>query len=113
MIARMLIGMLFLVGLWGLVAKRHLIKKIFSLSILNASVVILFVVEGADAGDSAPIMGSGVVNIVDPIPQALMLTAIVIGVCVTALALAMAYRLYKATGSFDIDEIRRSIANVQ
>lgn len=112
MYARILIGLLFLVGLWGLVAKRHLIKKIFGLSILNAAVVILFVVEGASIGNSAPIMESGVSNIVDPIPQALMLTAIVIGVCVTALALAMAYRLYKATGSFDIDEIRRRIADV-
>lgn len=110
--ARILIGLLFLVGLWGLVSKRHLIKKIFGLSILNAAVVILFVVEGATVGVSAPIMESGVSNIVDPIPQALMLTAIVIGVCVTGLALAMAYRLYKATGSFDIDEIRRRIADV-
>lgn len=113
MITRILIGLLFLVGLWGLVAKRHLIKKVFGLSILNASVVILFVVEGAGVGNNAPIMGRDVVNIVDPIPQALMLTAIVIGVCVTALALAMAYRLYKATGSFDIEEIRRRIAHDQ
>ncbi len=42
---------------------------------------------------------------VDPVPQALMLTAIVIGVCVTALALALAVRLYKATGSLEIDTI--------
>jgi multicomponent Na+:H+ antiporter subunit C len=112
MSSRILLGIMFLVGLWGLVAKRHLIKKIFGLSILNAAVVILFVLEGTGPGDSAPIMESGVSNIVDPIPQALMLTAIVIGVCVTALALAMAYRLHKATGSYDIDEIRRRIADV-
>ena len=99
MSARILVGLLFLVGLWGLVSKRHLIKKIFGLSILNAAVVILFVVEGAGAGDNAPIMESGVVNIVDPIPP--------------ALALAMAFSLYKATGSFDIDEIRRRIADAQ
>jgi multicomponent Na+:H+ antiporter subunit C len=56
-------------------------------------------------------MGKGVKNIVDPVPQALMLTAIVIGVCLTALALAIAFRLYRSTGSFDIDKIREKVEN--
>ncbi|TFG79400.1 MAG: Na+/H+ antiporter subunit C [Spirochaetales bacterium] len=109
MIDRILVCSLFLVGLWGIVAKKNLIKKIFGLSILNSAVVLFFVLEGARVGSSAPIMQDGITAIVDPIPQALMLTAIVVGVCVTALALAMAYRLYKATGSYDIDVIRERI----
>mgnify|MGYP000875708241 CR=1 FL=1 len=109
MINRAVVGLLFLVGLWALVGKRNLVKKVFGLSILNAAVVLLFILEGGSSGDSAPILGQGVSGIVDPVPQALMLTAIVIGVCVTALALAMAYRLFKATGSMDIDEIKERL----
>jgi multicomponent Na+:H+ antiporter subunit C len=109
MIDRILVGLIFLVGLWGLIGKKNLVKKVFGLSIINAAVVILFIMEGGKAGSSAPILEPGVRDIVDPVPQALMLTAIVIGVCVTALALAMAYRLYKATGSFDIDEVRERL----
>jgi multicomponent Na+:H+ antiporter subunit C len=48
---------------------------------------------------------------VDPVPQALMLTAIVIGVCINALALALAYRLHTATGSFNIETIYQRLNN--
>ena len=111
MIERILILILGLTGLWGLVYKKNIIKKIYALSILNSSVVILFILEGSRIGTNAPIMGKGVKNIVDPVPQALMLTAIVIGVCLTALALAIAFRLYRSTGSFDIDKIREKVEN--
>ncbi len=105
MVERLLLLFLFLIGFWGVVAKRNIIKKIFALNILNASAVILFILEGNRIGTEAPIMGEGISQIVDPIPQALMLTAIVIGVCVTALALALAVHLYQITGSFDINTI--------
>lgn len=109
MIERILLIILFLIGFWGIIAKKHIIKKIFALTILNSSVVILFILEGSRIGADAPIIGGGSQNIVDPVPQALMLTAIVIGVCITALALAMSYRLYKFTNSFDIDVIRKKV----
>ncbi len=109
MLDRILLLVLFLTGFYGVVGKKNIIKKIFGLCILNSTIVILFVKEGAIIGDNAPILTDGVKSIVDPVPQALMLTAIVIGVCVTALALSIAYRLYNSTGTFDIDEIRRKI----
>lgn len=109
MIERILILLLFLVGFTGILAQKNIIKKIFGLTIINSASVLLFVVEGARIGSQAPIMEKGISDVVDPIPQALMLTAIVIGVCVTALSLALAFRLYKAAGSFDIDEIRRRV----
>lgn len=109
MIERILLVILFLIGFWGLIAKKHLIKKIFSLTILNSSVVILFILEGSRIGINAPILKDGLQNIVDPVPQALMLTAIVIGVCITALALALSFRLYRHTNSFDIDVIRKKV----
>lgn len=109
MIDRLLLAVLFLVGLYGIVGRKNIIKKIFGLAILNSTIVILFVLEGARTGNAAPIISKGVSNIVDPMPQALMLTAIVIGVCITALALSVAYRLYDSTKSFNIDEIRKKI----
>ncbi len=109
MIERVLIALLFLIGFWGIVGIRNVIRKIFGLTIVSNAAVILFIVEGSRIGDRAPILEEGVRNIVDPVPQALMLTAIVIGVCVNALALALAFRLYRASGTFDIDEIYRRL----
>jgi len=106
---RVLLILLCLIGFWGIIAKKNIIKKIFGLYILNSAVVILFVVEGARIGENAPIMAEGVSHVADPLPQALMLTAIVIGVCITSLALAIAFRLYRFANTFDIDEIRRKI----
>jgi len=105
MTERVLLLLLFLVGFWGILGKKNIIKKIFGLNLINSAVVILFVLEGNRAGVHVPIMDLGIRDIVDPVPQALTLTAIVIGVCMTAFALALAFRLFKATGTFDIDEI--------
>ncbi|MDA3957078.1 sodium:proton antiporter [Oceanispirochaeta sp.] len=109
MIERVLLLILFLIGFGGIVSKRNIIKKIFALTIMNSSVVILFIVEGSRIGDNAPILKEGLKNMVDPVPQALMLTAIVIGVCISALALALAFRLYRYAHSFDMDLIRKKV----
>ncbi|MCF7954065.1 MAG: cation:proton antiporter subunit C [Spirochaetales bacterium] len=109
MIERLLLLLLFLTGFWGILEKKNIIKKIFGLTLINSAAVLLFVIGGSETGKHTPIMEKGIVEIVDPVPQALMLTAIVIGVCVTALALALAYRLYKASGSFNIDTIRKAV----
>ncbi len=112
MIERMLLALLFLIGFWGIVGIRNIIKKIFGLTIINNAVVILFILEGSRIGNQVPILEEGIENIVDPVPQALMLTAIVIGVCITALALALAFRLYRHSGTFDIDQIHRQVHDV-
>lgn len=106
---RLLLLLLFLLGFWGILAKKNIIKKIFSLNLITSAVVILFILEGSRVGEHAPILNDGVERVVDPVPQALMLTAIVIGVCITAFALALAFHLYKTTGSFDIDDIRKQV----
>ena len=99
---------IFLVGAWGLVVKRHLIKKVIALNIISSAIVILFIYLGSLQGASAPILVDSVSNIVDPIPQALMLTAIVVGVCTTALALVLAYKIYRAYQTLDLTEIERA-----
>ena len=113
MTARALILGMFLIGLAGLVSKRNLVKKAYALAIINSAVVLLFIIEGSSIGSEAPLLGEGGTGLgnafVDPVPQALMLTAIVVGVCVSALALALAYRLYKAYGTLDIDALRKKV----
>lgn len=109
MIERILLAIMFLIGFYGIVFRKNIIKKIFGLTILGSSVIILFILEGSRIGINVPIMEDGISNVVDPIPQALMLTAIVIGVCITALALAIAFRLYKFCSSLNIDTIKKRI----
>lgn len=115
MIPRVLTLVLFCVGLFGLSTCKNMIKKVFSLSIMNTAVIALFVLEGSTIGLDAPLWGSlgrgpsG--EFVDPVPQALMLTAIVVGVCVTALALAIVYRLYRVYGTLDIEKIREALGH--
>ena len=103
-----LITVLFLLGLWAVLTKRNLAKKIIGLSLSNTAVVILFVFSGATDADTAPILIGSPGSIADPLPQALMLTAIVIGVSVTALALGLAYRLHLRYGTLDIRRIEEA-----
>jgi multicomponent Na+:H+ antiporter subunit C len=109
MVDRLLLLILFLIGFLTIVAKRNMIKKIFGLNIINAAVVILFVLEGSRIGMDAPISNGEPQQFVDPLPQALMLTAIVIGVCITALSLALAVHLYRIGGTFDIDKVKERL----
>jgi len=91
-----------LIGLYGLIAKKNLIRKVMGLNILTSGVVLFFISMGYKKGLTAPIMEEGITEVVDPLPQALMLTTIVIGVCITALALSLIIRIYKRYGSLDM-----------
>lgn len=109
MIALLLITLLFLVSLGGMIFSRNLIRKVMALNMLNSAVIILFIFFGSLKGTHAPILVSNETDVVDPIPQALMLTAIVVGICVTALALAFIYRLYNRYGTTELPEIERQV----
>ena len=103
-----LIAALFLVGFWGVVAEPNLVRKVIALSIANSAVPLLFVSLAAQHGSDPPILTAGGTP-VDPIPHALMLTAIVVGVCVVALALVLVERLYRRYGTLDLPEIERRV----
>lgn len=100
---------LFLIGLYAVVTKRNLIKIAIGFSIMEYAVNLLFALIGFKKGGLAPIITSlsAPKNFVDPLPQALVLTAIVIGLCTTALLLALALRLYQRYKTFDITEIKK------
>ncbi|HSV93511.1 MAG TPA: cation:proton antiporter subunit C [Desulfobacterales bacterium] len=107
MIDSALVLVLLLVGAWGVATRRNLVKKVMALGILTTAIVALFVTLGSTIGITAPIILEGTAETVDPLPQALMLTAIVVGVCVTALALVLVERLHRRTGSTSIAAIER------
>lgn len=99
---------LFLVGLYGAVTMRNLIKIAISLSVMEFSTFLFFALIGYIEGGVAPIVNpSEPARIyVDPLPQALVLTAIVIGFATTALLMAIIIRLYRKYKTFDIREIK-------
>lgn len=100
---------LFSIGLYCILRKRNLIKIIIGLGIVEYSVNLFFVLLGYRLKGRAPIFSSDqtITNIVDPLPQALVLTAIVIGLATTALLVAIAMRIYEKYHTFDITKIRR------
>lgn len=99
---------LFCLGIYCIVRKRNIIKIIVGIIILEYSVNLFFILAGYRMHGRAPIFSEGqdVLNMVDPLPQALVLTSIVIGLATTALLVGIAMRIYEKYGTFDITKIR-------
>ena len=103
---------LILIGLYGILSKRNIIKIIVGFSLFDTGLHVLIVTVGYIKGGTAPILDDVVgttdvaSKIVDPVPQALVLTAIVIGLGVTALMLAYALKMYQAKKSLDISDFK-------
>ncbi len=100
---------LFSIGLYCTLRKRNIIKIVIGLGIIEYAVNLFFVLVGYKMAGRSPILSpnQAIENMVDPIPQALVLTAIVIGLAVTALIVAIALRIYEKYGTFDITKIKR------
>ena len=99
---------LFLLGIYCIVIKKNLIKIIIGLVIIEYAINLLSVSIGYKSGGHAPIIEEGAKwTYVDPLPQALVLTAIVIGLATTILIVAIAMRLYQRYETLDIREIRK------
>ena len=98
-------------GLTTIVTKHNLVKTVIGMSIMDYGVNILLISVGYVPGGTAPIFTQGEINaasyFVDPIPQALTLTSIVIGACVTAMSLSLVMKLHESYGTLDTREIRR------
>jgi multicomponent Na+:H+ antiporter subunit C len=97
---------LMMAGLYAVIAKGNLIKKIIGLNIFQVSVIMFYVSMGKVRGGTAPIYAEGFEVYSNPLPHVLMLTAIVVGVATTALGLALVVRIHEAYGTIEEDEIR-------
>jgi multicomponent Na+:H+ antiporter subunit C len=99
---------LFCIGLYGALRKRNVIKIIIGIILCEYSANLFFIMMGYRMNGRAPILAEGltVENMVDPLPQSVVLTTIVIGLATTILLVALAVRLYEKYGTFDITKIR-------
>jgi len=109
MIIYMLCLALFCIGVYCVMVKRNLIKIIIGVVIVEYAVNLFLILVAYRTNGRVPILSprQDITNMVDPLPQALVLTSIVVGLAVTALLVAIAIRVYEKYGTFDITQIRR------
>ncbi|MTI95600.1 MAG: cation:proton antiporter [Firmicutes bacterium] len=99
--------LLFLIGFHTMLTHSNLIKKIIGMNIMETSVFLLFISVGYVRGGNAPIIDDQISAYINPLPSALILTGIVVGVSLTAFALAMVIKIYEYYGTVNTDEIMR------
>lgn len=97
---------LMMAGLYVVVSRGNLVKKIVGLNIFQVSVFLLYISMGKVAGGTAPILTGEPEIFSNPLPHVLILTAIVVGVATTALGLALVVRIREAYGTIEEDEIQ-------
>ena len=97
--------LLMVAGMYILIARGNLLKKLIGLATLQTSVYLLYIAPGKLIGGTAPIIAEGFTRYSNPLPHVLILTAIVVGVATLALGLAIAVRIREAYGSIEEDEI--------
>lgn len=96
---------LMMAGLYAVIARGNLVKKIVGLNVFQISVFVLYISMAKIEGGTAPIIGEGITVYSNPLPHVLILTAIVVGVATTALGLALVVRIRDAYGTIEEDEI--------
>jgi multicomponent Na+:H+ antiporter subunit C len=96
---------LMMTGFYIVISRDNLIKKVIGLNIFQASVFLLYISIGKLEGGTAPILEPGLERYSNPLPSVLILTAIVVGIATTSVALALIVRIHEAYGSVEEDEI--------
>ncbi len=110
---------LMLIGLYGMLSKNNLLKKVIGMSIFQSAIILFYLSTGVKKGATIPIIEHGhgsaehmVINAAhyaNPLPHVLMLTAIVVGVGTLGVALAVIQKIYQTHGTIEEDEILESI----
>lgn len=99
-VAALLVGL----GLYVLVDDRHLVRKVVGLATFQTGVFLVYVAAGVRTGGRSPLVTDGG-PYANPLPQVLVLTAIVVGVSVAAVAAALVVRIHDEQGTVRVDEI--------
>jgi multicomponent Na+:H+ antiporter subunit C len=95
-----------MIGLYTMISRTNLVKKIAGLNIFQVSVFILFISLGVLDGGTVPILSEAFERYSNPLPHVLILTAIVVGVATTALGLALIVRIHEAYGTVEEDQVQ-------
>ncbi|MBW1670726.1 MAG: cation:proton antiporter subunit C [Deltaproteobacteria bacterium] len=106
---------LMMIGLYAMIAKNNLVKKIVGMNIFQTAIILFYVSIGVKKGATIPILEHGhgpdahhvvhAADYINPLPHVLMLTAIVVGVATLGVALALAIRIYNNYNTLEEDEI--------
>jgi multicomponent Na+:H+ antiporter subunit C len=107
---RGLIFFLFILGPFGMIFKKNLIKKLMAMNIMQVAVIIFFLALGQKTGGTIPIENPGLVgaaHYINPLPHALMLTAIVVSLATTGVSLSLLLLVQKHFGVLEEDELLR------
>jgi multicomponent Na+:H+ antiporter subunit C len=96
---------LMVAGLYVVIARGNMVKKLIGLSLFQSSVYLLYILPGKLIGGTAPILGAGYAVYANPLPHVLILTAIVVGIATLALGLTLVVRIKEAYGTIEEDEI--------
>jgi multicomponent Na+:H+ antiporter subunit C len=104
---------LMMIGFYAMIGKRNLVKKLIGMNIFQTAIILMFVSAGVKHGAKIPILdkyevlkhGVAATGVVNPLPHVLMLTAIVVAVSITGVALAILLRIYREYGTLEEDEI--------
>ena len=105
---------LFLIGLYGILARPHLVRKLMAMNILQVAVIVFFIILGYKSDATPPIVRHGdetpiARNYINPLPHTLMLTAIVVSVSTTGVALALLIRIHRRFGTLDESELMEKL----
>ena len=106
-------------GLYGVIAKNNIIKKLIGMNIFQTSIILFYISVSAKLDATIPIITEtdktksiiDASNYMNPLPHVLMLTAIVVSVATIGVALALAIKIYRTYETLEEDEIRRKIAS--
>ena len=94
-----------MIGFYTMISRTNLVKKVIGLNVFQVSVFILYISIGVLDGGTVPILQEGYELYSNPLPHVLILTAIVVGIATTAVALALAIRIHEAYGTIEEDEV--------
>jgi len=104
-------AVLLCVGLYMLVDSRNLVEKVIGLNIFQISAFLFFITSAYREGGAPAIVHEGEGPYVSPLPHVLILTAIVVGVSLTSLALALVVRIYEEYGTLDEERVREVMSD--
>ena len=100
-----IVVVLMMIGFYIVISHGNLIKKVVGLNVFQVSVFVFYISMSKVRGGTAPILAEGIEVYSNPLPHVLILTAIVVGVATTALALGLVVRIHDAYGTIEVDEI--------
>ena len=111
-----IVGMFLVVGLYSMMAKNNLMKKLIGMNIFQWAIILFFISVGAKRGATVPVIAGAhdhdthtivarAAEYVNPLPHALMLTAIVVAIATTGIALALLIAIYKRYNTIEEDEV--------